>query len=94
VSGAIRHARTWLWGERHGGEGGDGVVPGTVALHEYDLVHNGTDLKYVGEREAAYRGDDVSILARNEPPEYKCEVCGAPATQVCSAVSGKIRVGL
>jgi len=61
-------------------------TPGTVALYEYDFgTTTELTLKYVGEREADYRGFDIGILARNEPPEYKCEVCGAPATQVCSA---------
>lgn len=61
-------------------------VPGTVAQHEYDFGTT-TELivKYIGAREASYRGNDATILAQNEPPAYKCKVCGAPATQVCSA---------
>jgi hypothetical protein len=59
--------------------------PDVKAFHEYDFGTT-TDLalKYVSEREADYRGYDVTVLARNEPPEIKCEVCGKPATQVCS----------
>jgi hypothetical protein len=61
-------------------------TPGTAALHEYDFgTTTELTLKYVGEREANYRGYDIGILARNEPPVYKCEVCGEIATKVCSA---------
>jgi hypothetical protein len=31
--------------------------------------------------------DAVRIMARNEPPEIKCEVCGKPATGVCCVCS-------
>ena len=61
-------------------------VPGTTALHEYDFgTTTELTLKYVGAREADYRGYDIGVLARNEPPEHKCDMCDSPATQVCTA---------
>lgn len=59
--------------------------PTVVALHEYDFGSTTElTLKYVGQREASYRGFEVNILARNEAPELVCDICGAPATQICT----------
>ena len=59
--------------------------PDAKVFHEYDFgTTTDLTLKYVSEREANCRGYDVTVLARNEPPEVKCTVCGKPATQVCS----------
>lgn len=59
--------------------------PATVAQYEYDFGSTTElNLKYMGAREALYRGFDVSILARNEAPELVCDICGAPATQICT----------
>jgi hypothetical protein len=35
----------------------------------------------------AHDKDAVRIMARNEPPEIKCDVCGKPATGVCCVCS-------
>ena len=53
--------------------------------YEYDFGTTTTlTLKVVAEREGQVTGRPVSLLARNEPPLIKCEVCGRTATQVCS----------
>lgn len=41
-------------------------------------------LRVVSEREEYIRDRSIQILARNEPPPIICELCGKPATQVCS----------
>jgi hypothetical protein len=64
---------------------GSVFMPGVKASHEYDFgTTTELTLKYVSEREADHRGNEISILARNEPPLILCEVCGEPATQVCA----------
>ncbi|MSP14377.1 MAG: hypothetical protein EXR62_15670 [Chloroflexi bacterium] len=60
-------------------------TPGVVALHRYDFgTTTELTVKYIVEREADYRGHDVRVMARNEPPVYPCGVCGAPAVWVCT----------
>jgi predicted RNA-binding Zn-ribbon protein involved in translation (DUF1610 family) len=41
-------------------------------------------LKVVDEPEGLTRGQDVHILARNEPPAIVCGECGKPAAKVCT----------
>lgn len=41
-------------------------------------------LKVLSEREESTKGRSIQILDRNEPPMIICEICGKPATQVCS----------
>jgi hypothetical protein len=59
--------------------------PGVKALHEYDFgTTTELTLKYVSERAGEHRGNNITLLARNEPPVIPCVVCGKPATQVCA----------
>ena len=59
--------------------------PGQVSTYEYDFgTTTELKLKVISEREAETRGKTVQVLARNNPPEMLCEVCGKPATSVCS----------
>lgn len=64
---------------------GDVLHVGDKFEHEYDF---GTTtelvLKVIAERQSALKSKDVRILARNDPPEILCAVCGKPATQVCT----------
>lgn len=64
---------------------GSVIAPGIEFRHEYDF---GTTtellLKVVGVREGAGYGRDIEIIARNDPPDIRCEACNKPATQVCS----------
>jgi len=61
------------------------LSPGLVFEHEYDYgstTH--LKLKVLGEGEQATGSGKIAILARNDPPEIKCESCAQPATKVCS----------
>ena len=59
--------------------------PGQVSTYEYDFgTTTELKLKVISEREAETKGKTVQVLARNNPPEMLCEVCGKPATSVCS----------
>ncbi len=59
--------------------------PGQVSTYEYDYgTTTELKLKVISEREAETKGKTVQVLARNNPPEMLCEVCGKPATSVCS----------
>ncbi len=64
---------------------GSVLAPGTEFLHEYDFgTTTELRLKVVGAREGAGYGRDIEVLARNDPPDIRCEACNKPATQVCS----------
>ncbi|MBI3945190.1 MAG: hypothetical protein HY321_04670 [Armatimonadetes bacterium] len=59
--------------------------PGLRFRHAYDFgstTH--LALRVVAERESVLHGD-IELLARNEPPDIRCGVCGETATQVCTA---------
>lgn len=51
-----------------------------LSLRVADLGYGGTGDEHTQEH--GYRA--IRVLARNEPPEIECEVCGAPATSVCT----------
>ncbi len=64
------------------------LKPGMKFTHEYDFGTT-TELKLVVV--SRYDGkiakddeDPIHVMARNNPPELVCEVCGKPATLVCS----------
>jgi hypothetical protein len=40
-------------------------------------------LTVISAREGFSKGKEVRIMARNDPPDIKCDVCGKPATDVC-----------
>lgn len=60
------------------------LTPGLKFLYEYDFGSStNLALKVVSDREGAPRPDDpVELLARNEPPDYRCDRCGKPAVYV------------
>jgi len=57
---------------------------GTKFTHEYDFGSTTElSLRVVGIRRGApVEGPGVALLARNDPPEWKCAKCGKPATQI------------
>ncbi|MFO8058093.1 MAG: hypothetical protein R6V10_12420 [bacterium] len=65
---------------------GEVLAPGMKFFHEYDF---GTptllELKVISERVAPAGSESLRLLARNDPPDIECDVCGKPATQVCVA---------
>lgn len=62
---------------------GEVLEPGMKFEHEYDFgTTTELALKVIAERHGAIKS--VQVLARNDPPDIPCAVCGKPATQVCS----------
>jgi hypothetical protein len=61
------------------------LAPELKFYHEYDF---GTTtelvLKVVSEYEGAFERKPIRIIARNEPPQILCNVCGKIATKVCA----------
>ncbi|RLE47615.1 MAG: hypothetical protein DRJ31_08595 [Candidatus Methanomethylicota archaeon] len=66
------------------------LSPRLKFYYEYDF---GTPtelvLKVVAERKGEITGKPIQLLARNEPPLIRCEVCGKIATWVCSQCIGE-----
>ena len=65
------------------------MAPGMKFEYIYDF---GTSTELLITVISARKGfaqdkDAVRIMARNEPPEIKCDVCGKPATGVCCVCS-------
>jgi Plasmid pRiA4b ORF-3-like protein len=59
--------------------------PGQICSYEYDYgTTTELKLKVISERQVAAKGNAIQVLARNTPPEILCEVCGKPATEICS----------
>jgi hypothetical protein len=71
---------------------GEALGPGRTFLHEYDFGST-TELKLrvLGEREEPLpaRTPAVTLLARNQPPEAVCDVCGL----LCAAHAGNHACG-
>ncbi len=61
------------------------VGVGQQFTHEYDFgTTTELKLKVVAERAGTtIKGEPVKLLAQNDEPDFKCENCGALATQVC-----------
>ena len=58
---------------------------GQVCSYEYDYgMTTELKLRVVSEREVEAKGKAIQVLARNSPPVILCDVCGKPATDVCS----------
>jgi hypothetical protein len=57
---------------------------GTLFAHEYDFGSTTyLTLKTIAERKgAAPKGEPVRIMARNLPPDYRCDLCAKPAAWV------------
>ena len=68
---------------------GDVLKVGQKAKYEYDFGSTTVlNITIIAERDGPILRDkgygEVSLLARNEQPEIPCEVCGKPATWICS----------
>jgi hypothetical protein len=63
----------------------DVLTPGMKFFYAYDFGST-TDLmlKVVAQRESEIQSTQVKLLARNELPVIPCDVCGAPAAEVCA----------
>jgi hypothetical protein len=60
------------------------IAPGMKLEHVYDFgTSTELTLKVLSARNASVRGKAVRILARNDPPDIRCE-CGKQATAVCA----------
>ena len=58
---------------------------GVSFIHEYDFgTTTELALRVVSEREGEPLNRPIQIMARNEPPQITCSVCGKIATQVCA----------
>jgi hypothetical protein len=76
--------RTWGLGESKTMRArlDEAVGVGSVFAYEYDYGSTTTlRLKVLGEREG-HLDTDLRLLARNEPPVWKCHVCDQPATRI------------
>jgi len=61
------------------------IAPGMKFEHIYDFgTSTVCSLKLVSARDGLAKGKAVRILARNEPPDIRCQSCGKPATKVCA----------
>ncbi|MBA2287214.1 MAG: hypothetical protein H0W02_17205 [Ktedonobacteraceae bacterium] len=59
--------------------------PGQVCSYEYDFgTTTELTLKVVSEQQVDAKGKAIQVLARNNTPLISCDVCGKPATSVCS----------
>ena len=61
------------------------LSPGQTCSYEYDFGST-TELlvKVIAEDEVEMKGKAVQILARNNLPIIACDVCGEPATSLCT----------
>ncbi len=59
--------------------------PGQTCSYEYDFGST-TELlvKVIAEHEVDMKGRTIQILARNSSPIIPCDVCGEPATSLCT----------
>jgi hypothetical protein len=61
------------------------LTPGQSFTHEYDFGSTTElNLKVMSEWEIEVKGKAIQILARNDPPVIPCDVCGKPATEICT----------
>jgi Plasmid pRiA4b ORF-3-like protein len=61
------------------------LSPGQTCSYEYDFGST-TELlvKVISEQDADMKGRAIQILARNSLPIVPCDVCGQPATHLCT----------
>lgn len=58
---------------------------GNQLLHEYDFgTPTETLITVVGAIKRKPQGENVRLLARNVPPQFKCAKCGSPAEYICT----------
>ena len=61
------------------------LSPGEACSYEYDFGSTTElKLKVISEREVEGKGQGIEIIARNSLPLISCDVCGKPATNICS----------
>ncbi len=61
------------------------LSPGQTCSYKYDYgTTTELKLRVISEREVEAKGKAIQVLARNTPPVILCEICGKPATEVCS----------
>jgi len=74
-----------LMGERMGKR----LLPGVKFEYEYDFGST-TNLSFrvLAEYAGSQSKPKIRLLARNEPPDIRCDQCGKPATQVCVECQG------
>lgn len=61
---------------------------GEKLVHEYDFGDTTELVITFGESVIAGKlpgREKIRLIARNNPPEHKCDVCGKPATHICPA---------
>jgi len=66
------------------------MAPGMAFEYIYDFGTS-TELliTVVSARVGHMTGNKVKIMARNDPPDLRCDVCGKPATGICCVCSGE-----
>ena len=64
------------------------MAPGMKFEHIYDFGTS-TELliKVISAREGQAQGKGAVIMARNDPPDIRCNACGKPATAICCICS-------
>lgn len=61
------------------------LAPRMKFQHDYDMgTTTELSIKVLAVQEAKMKSGEIKIVARNEPPIYKCSVCQEIATQICS----------
>jgi hypothetical protein len=62
------------------------LCPDLRLLHLYDFgTTSETEISVVGSRDGKpLTRHPIFLMARNNPPDIRCAICGAPATQVCT----------
>ena len=62
----------------------DVLEPGMKFEHEYDFgTTTELALRIVSKHEGNMGRRPVLVLARNDPPDIRCQTCGKPATDIC-----------
>jgi hypothetical protein len=63
---------------------GSRLVPGMKFEYEYDFgTTTNLSLRVVDEWPTSPSNAKIRLLARNEPPDIRCALCGKPATNIC-----------
>ena len=64
------------------------MAPGMKFEYIYDFgTSTELSIKVISARKGLAQGKEVRIMARNDPPEINCDVCGKPATGICCVCS-------
>ncbi|PKL48884.1 MAG: hypothetical protein CVV39_03710 [Planctomycetes bacterium HGW-Planctomycetes-1] len=68
---------------------------GTKFSHKYDFGSTTRlVLKVLSKQEDENTGQSIKLLARNNPPEIVCQLCGQPATELCTECVWSARKGI